>query len=54
MTPFQNTEVQNKFDSYPKNVEVKLLVLRELIFDVVREESSIIGVEETLKWGEPS
>ena len=54
MTPFQNDKVKIKFDSYPDDIKQKLLVLRELIFEVAKEENSISNIEETLKWGEPS
>jgi len=39
--------------SYPENVQVTLLKLRKLIFEVA-ESLDIKNVEETLKWGEPS
>ena len=38
MTPFQNDKVKIKFDSYPNDIKPKLLELRELIFDVAKEE----------------
>lgn len=54
MTPFQNDKVKIKFDSYPDDMKQKLLQLRELIFDVAKEEKNITGIEEILKWNEPS
>jgi hypothetical protein len=46
-------EVQAKIDSYPEHVKAQLLSVRNLILDIV-EEQSLGEVEETLKWGEPS
>jgi len=54
MTPFKNNNVSNKFDSYPSDMRLKLLELRELIYDVATNEDSIDDIEETLKWNEPS
>jgi len=54
MTPFQHNKVKIKFDSYPDDIKQKLLRLRELIFNVAKEEKSINNIVETLKWGEPS
>lgn len=54
MTPFNNVHVKNKFDTYPSPMRIKLLGLRELIYNVAIIESSITDVEETLKWDEPS
>ncbi len=47
-------EVAIKFDSYPSAIRAKLLVLRELIFQVAAAQNDIGEIEETLKWGEPS
>ncbi len=54
MTPFKNDAVKVKFETYPSEMREKLLVLRELIYDVATSESNINDVEETLKWNEPS
>lgn len=54
MTPFKNDSVSKKFDSYPDDMREKLLTLRELIYDVAKNEISIDAIEETLKWNEPS
>ncbi|HLB42322.1 MAG TPA: DUF1801 domain-containing protein [Gammaproteobacteria bacterium] len=51
---FQNDDVREKFNSYPKNIKQKLLFLRQLIFDIASRTTSIGELEETLKWGEPS
>jgi hypothetical protein len=47
------TEVQDKFDRYPKHVAPLLLKLRSIMFSVA-EDCNLGTVEETLKWGEPS
>ncbi len=44
-------EVEAVFNSYPKKIRNKLLLVRELILDVALDVDEI---EETLKWGEPS
>lgn len=54
MTPFKNDDVKNKFDKYPSDMKQKLLELRELIYDVATNESTITEMRETLKWNEPS
>jgi len=54
MTPFNSDEVKEKFDTYPSEIQQKLLALRELIYDVAKSEESIQSMEETLKWNEPS
>jgi Domain of unknown function (DU1801) len=42
------------FHGYPDGIRVKLLRLRELIFEVAAETPGVGTVEETLKWGEPA
>ncbi len=54
MTPLKNSDVINKYDSYPSDIRVRLLELRELIYEVANDEESIGAIEETLKWNEPS
>ena len=46
-------EVLAVIEQYPKPVQEKLLHLRELIFEVAKEQG-IHDLQETLKWGEPS
>ena len=46
-------EVLAVIAQYPKPVQEKLLHLRELIFEVTKEQN-IQDLQETLKWGEPS
>jgi len=47
-------KIQSKFSSYPRAVQLKLKVLRNLILEVAASSESITALEETLKWGEPS
>jgi hypothetical protein len=45
--------VAKKYESYPKEVRVQLLKIRDLIYQVASQEK-IDDLVETLKWGEPS
>ena len=47
-------EVVEVFDSYPESIRLKLMFLRQLIFEVAAENKTIGKIEETLKWNEPS
>ncbi|MBK8944421.1 MAG: DUF1801 domain-containing protein [Ignavibacteriae bacterium] len=49
-----NKSVKEKFGKYPKNIKPKINHLRKLIMDVAKSDESILEIEETLKWGEPS
>jgi len=42
------------FSAYPRQVRVKLLALRRLIFDTAKTTSGVGALEEALKWGQPS
>lgn len=48
-----DARVKVKFDSYPEDVSIALGEIRHLIL-AVAEECGLHGVEEGLKWGEPS
>ena len=50
----KNKDVLNIFESYPKHAREKLLFLRQLIFDTASDTEGVGGVEETIKWGQPS
>ena len=50
----KNPEVELKFQTYPKEIGIKLMYLRDLIVKTATENETIIALEETLKWGEPS
>lgn len=51
---FENPEVEQAFNAYPKRVRDKLLVLRDLIFQIAKESDGVGEIDETLKWGNPS
>ena len=42
------------FSAYPKPVRQKLLVLRQMIFDVAKKTPWVGRLEEALRWGQPS
>lgn len=50
----ENEAVIRVFESYPDDVRVRLMHLRQLILDVALASTQIDDLEETLKWGEPS
>jgi uncharacterized protein DUF1801 len=54
MDKFYNAEVKKIFDAYPNNIRSKMMLLRQLILDTAKEMDDIKGIDETLKWGEPS
>jgi Domain of unknown function (DU1801) len=54
MKPFENNAVAQAFNAYPPNMRIKLLVLRELIFQTAAATEGVGELEETLKWGEPA
>lgn len=45
--------VKQKLDSYPRDVHIQLMRIRELIYHVA-EQDGVGELTETLKWGEPS
>ncbi|MCL1698170.1 MULTISPECIES: DUF1801 domain-containing protein [unclassified Lysinibacillus] len=54
MSAIENSKVEEVFKQYPKHIQSKLLILRQLILDTALETESVDHMEETLKWGEPS
>ena len=44
----------DKFDSYPKEIRIRLDNLRALIIESATESPLVTEIEETLKWGELS
>ncbi|MBM5115002.1 DUF1801 domain-containing protein, partial [Vibrio parahaemolyticus] len=48
-----NKLVKERFDEYPENARVRLLELRNLVFQIA-SDLELGEVDETLKWGEPS
>ena len=51
---YTDPKARSKFASYPKAMQPKLVVLRDLILEVATAIETITELEETLKWGEPS
>ncbi|VAW38527.1 hypothetical protein MNBD_GAMMA01-1545 [hydrothermal vent metagenome] len=54
LVSIEDAEVQVKFDSYPEKVRKKILFIRNLIYEIAKENEAIGAIEESLKWGEPS
>ena len=54
MDKFNNLEVKKVFNTYPNNIRVKMMLLRQLVLDTAAEIDGVKSIEETLKWGEPS
>ena len=54
MSKIENPDVARVFDSYPEAMRVKMMRLRQLVMDAASETEGVDGLEETLKWGEPS
>lgn len=50
----KNPKVELKFQTYPKEIKLRLNYLRNLIIETATENDTIEEMEETLKWGEPS
>ncbi|NGP89919.1 DUF1801 domain-containing protein [Fodinibius halophilus] len=48
------SEVKQKFSSYPDHIKPKMEALRKLILEVARSTEGVGELEETLKWGEPA
>lgn len=51
---FQSKQVQKIFESYPTEIQQKLLYIRDLIFQVAAEIKEVGKLTETTRWGEPS
>ena len=49
-----DSSAKEKIKDYPKEIQIKLLELRELILEVASEINEITELEETLKWGQLS
>ena len=54
MSKIDNPAVARVFDSYPETMRLKLMRIRQLVFDTALETEGVNDLEETLKWGEPS
>ncbi|PQO29876.1 DUF1801 domain-containing protein [Bremerella cremea] len=51
---FQDANVREVFNAYPKPIRAKMMILRQLIFDVAASTEGVGPIQETLKWGEPA
>jgi hypothetical protein len=54
MPNFKNSDVKNKFDSYPVEIKQYMLELRSLLLANSNNNITDNLVTECLKWGEPS
>ena len=54
MNKFENREVEEVFNTYPKHIYQKMMCLRQLVLDTASQSDGVGALEETLKWGEPS
>lgn len=52
--PFDDPDVADVFEKYPKGIREKLMRLRQLIFDTAKATDGVGEVVEALRWGEPS
>lgn len=46
--------VAEKIQGYPEDIRNRLLFLRQLILTVAEETDGVEGLQETLKWSQPS
>lgn len=51
---FERFDVASVFESYPDDARLKLMRLRQLIFDTAEANEGVGELEETLRWGQPS
>lgn len=54
MRQFGDPRVAAIFKAYPPKARSRLMVLREIIFDVAAGTEGVGPLTETLKWGQPS
>jgi len=52
--PFVDMRVEHCFTNYAPDVLPAMLDLRELIFEVAKNDSRIGRLTETIRWGQPS
>ncbi|MEM9529096.1 MAG: DUF1801 domain-containing protein [Bacteroidota bacterium] len=50
----QDPRVNPVFQNYPAEIKSKMEFLRSLVLETAEETETVKGLEETLKWGEPS
>jgi hypothetical protein len=51
---FKDARVAAIFRTYPAPLCARLMVLRDLVFDVAAKTTGVGALQETLKWGQPS
>lgn len=49
-----NKDVNAVIKNYPSMIQTKVLLLRNLIYEVANDVETVSDIEETLKWNEPS
>ncbi|MEM7362072.1 MAG: DUF1801 domain-containing protein, partial [Bacteroidota bacterium] len=54
MVPFKESAVERKFLDFDKLIREKLLILREIIFEVANQNEEIGELTEALRWSQPS
>lgn len=47
-------DVAETLKNYPGHISDKLMALRELIYEAAKDAGCLDGIDECLKWGEPS
>jgi hypothetical protein len=52
--PFADPTIASLFEAYPKATRLRLMVLRDMIFQVAAETDGVGAIEEGLRWGQPS
>lgn len=52
--PFEDSEVEARFASFPEAARRGLLTLRGLIFETAAANPEVGALAETLKWGQPA
>lgn len=53
-TKFENIEIKKTYYRFPKEMRKKMLEVRDIIFEVGKNNDKIGKITETLKWGEPT
>lgn len=54
MHPFQDQDVAKTFERWPQELRSRILVLREMIFEVAAHTRGVGEIVETLKWNVPA
>ena len=54
MRKFGDAAVAAVFRTYPPGLRIRLMALRELVFDTAEKTAGVGPLTETLKWGQPS